>query len=99
MTEAFQFGGDLEWRPSYDDIAGSTVSAAIREHGIATFGRAPGTTPSLSPGGTELPSPRLVASRLRPVRYPPPVSLLIIFLSMGVVLGSVNLVIRKATAE
>ncbi|MCZ7558577.1 MAG: AMP-binding protein [Bacteroidia bacterium] len=37
MAESFQFGGDIVWRPTYDDIAGSTVHAFMQEEGVADF--------------------------------------------------------------
>ncbi len=37
MADAFQFGGDIVWRPTHDDIAGSTVYAFMQEHGIPSF--------------------------------------------------------------
>jgi acetyl-CoA synthetase len=37
MTDSFDFGGDIVWRPSYDDIAGSTAYAFMQEHRIPDF--------------------------------------------------------------
>ena len=37
MTGTFDFGGDIVWRPSQDDIARSNLNAFMHEHGIASF--------------------------------------------------------------
>jgi acetyl-CoA synthetase len=37
MQEGFSFGGDIVWRPSHDDIAGSTVKAFMEEHALSSF--------------------------------------------------------------
>ncbi len=37
MSDPFQFGGNIVWRPSHDQIVGSTVHAFMREHGLESF--------------------------------------------------------------
>jgi acetyl-CoA synthetase len=33
----FDFGGDIVWKPTWDDIEGSNLHAFMKEHGIASF--------------------------------------------------------------
>ncbi len=37
MNESFDFGGDIVWRPSQDDIQRSNLYAFMREHGIDSY--------------------------------------------------------------
>lgn len=37
MSNTFDFGGEIVWRPSWDDIEGSNLQAFMKEHDIASF--------------------------------------------------------------
>ncbi len=37
MAENFQFGGEIVWRPSAEDISHSNLSAFMKRHGIGSF--------------------------------------------------------------
>ena len=37
MSNTFDFGGEIVWRPSWDDIDGSNLQAFMKEHDIASF--------------------------------------------------------------